>query len=372
MATHGLLPSVLISCITPINSLPTKSLDRAKFFMLQDSQIEFHNVAELIDDESGPGRLMQRLPEVLRPYLNPTARPVACSPTHCELRYVSTASAVAITLHSEIHHEYLSIYQGDHFQQEICLEPNQTRTFELCRNSRLIQHTDRPSAFSPEVMRLRLSGTGRVRFLGAEAKGCHLRPPTAAEKPAITMLAYGSSITQGCNSGRLANTFLVQTAKRLGIDFINLGFGGSCHCEAELGDHMAARQDWQIALLELGINMLGAEPAISDEQFRELAGGILEKTSRDPRRRVVAITLFPGGHDLPDAPRAAEPWREILRQLVAEIARPNLSLIEGPALLDWNGLTTDLCHPCDHGHTMIAERLSAHLKSFSIPQLPNP
>jgi len=337
--------------------------------MLHDSQIEFHNVAELIADTGESGRLLQRMPEALRHVLNPTAQIAACSPSHCELRYVSAAPTVEITLHSEVHHEYLRIYQGDHFQQEFCLDPNETRTFELQCDPRLVAHAEHAHGFSPEVMRLRLSGTGRVRFLCAEAYGSSLRPPTAAEKPAITMLAYGSSITQGFSSGRLANAFLAQTAKRLGIDFINLGFGGSCHCETELGDHFAARQDWQIALLELGINMLGAKPAISSDQFRKLARDILEKTSRDPARSVVAITLFPGGHDLPDAPRAAEPWRQILRELVAELARPNLSLIEGPDLLDWNGLTTDLCHPCDHGHTMIAERLSARLGSLLIHHL---
>ncbi|MEO8616821.1 MAG: GDSL-type esterase/lipase family protein [Luteolibacter sp.] len=332
--------------------------------MLHDSQIEFHNVAELITDTAGDGRLLQRMPEALRHVLNPTARIAACSPTHCELRYVSAASSVEITLHSEIHHEYLRIYQGDHFQQEFCLEPNQTRTFELHCDPRLIQHTALSSGFSPEVMRLRLSGTGRVRFLSVEANGSALRPPTAAEKPALTMLAYGSSITQGFSSGRLATAFLAQTADRLGVDFINLGFGGSCQCETEIGDHLAARQDWQIALLELGINMLGIDPPISDDQFRELACNMLEKTSRDPTRLVVAITLFPGDHDLPDAPRAAEPWRQILRELVADLARPNLRLVEGSDLLDWNGLTTDLCHPCDHGHAMIAERLSARLESI--------
>lgn len=336
--------------------------------MLHDSQIEFHNVADLIADTADGGRLLQRVPEALRHVLNPKAQIAACSPTHCELRYVSAGPSVRITLHSEIHHEYLRIYQGNHFQQEYCLEPNETRTFEIQCDPRLVEHAYHSRGFSPEVMRLRLSGTGRVQFLSAEAHGSTLRPPTAAEKPALTMLAYGSSITQGFSSGRLATAYLAQTAHRLGVDFINLGFGGSCRCETELGDHLAARQDWQIALLELGINMLGIEPTISDDQFRELARDMLDKTSRDPARLVVAITLFPGDHDLPDAPRAAEPWRQILRELVEEIARPNLSLVEGPELLDWNGLTADLCHPCDHGHAMIAERLSARLSSLLNPQ----
>jgi len=337
--------------------------------MLYDSNIEFHNVAELIDDGAGEGRLLQRIPEAIRPLLNPTAQAVASCPTHCELRYVSDAPSVEITLHSEIHHEYVRIYQGDHFQQEICLEPKETRTFKLERSPRLIEIAAPSPAFSPKVMRLHLSGTGRVRFLAAQANGGSLRPPTADEKPALTVLAYGSSITQGSNSPRMANTFLGQTALRLGVDSINLGFGGSCHCEPELGDYIAARQDWQIALLELGINMLGAKPTIFDEQFRELASGILEKSSRDPSRYVLAITLFPASHDLPDAVRPAEPFREILRELVSKIARPNLRLVEGIELLDWNGLTADLCHPSDYGHTIIAERLSAHLKSLPISHL---
>ncbi len=338
--------------------------------MIHHSSIEFHNVAELIDAGAGSGWLLQRIPEAIRPFLNPTAQTVACCPTHCELRYVSEAPSVEITLHSEIHHEYVRIYQGEHFQEEFCLEPGETRTFAVERDLRLIDITAPSPAFSPSVMRLQLSGTGRVRFISAQANGGSLRPPTPAEKPTRTLLAYGSSITQGSLSGRMANTYLGHTALRLGVDAINLGFGGSCHCEPELGDFIAARQDWHIAILELGINMLGAVPMISDKEFRKLAEGILEKSSRDPSRCVLAITLFPGGHDLPNAPRAAEPFREILRELVTKIARPNLSLVEGSTLLDWNGLTKDLCHPSDFGHTIIAERLSNHLKSLVYPSHP--
>jgi hypothetical protein len=133
-----------------------------------------------------------------------------------------------------------------------------------------------------------------------------------------------------------------------------------------MGDYLAARPDWHVAWLELGINLLGAEPKVTDKQFRELAGGIIEKVSRNPHRCVIATTLFLGGHDLPKAPRPAEPWRQILRELVQELSRPNLHLIEGADLLDWNGLTTDLCHPSDEGHAMISQRMVTYLNSISL------
>jgi lysophospholipase L1-like esterase len=337
--------------------------------MMIHANLEFHNVAEGVADAGGPGLRLQRLPEALRPALNATARGVACCPTHCEIRYVSAAPEMRLTLHSEVHHEYLRVYQGDFFQQEFCLEPGQTRTFCLSRSARLIEHaaTLRPDpfrGFSPEVMRVRLSGTGRVRFVHADANGEAFRPPTAAEKPARTLLGYGSSLTQGFNSSRLSGAYLAQAAHLLGVDFLNLGFGGSCHCEPELADHIAARDDWQIAWLEPGVNMLGSDLNFTADQFRQLAGGLLEKVSRDPRRFVVVATIFPGAHDLSNAPRPAEPWRQILRELVAESARPNLRLVEGPDLLDWTGLSSDLIHPADSGHAQIGVRMADFLAPY--------
>ena len=47
---------------------------------------------------------------------------------------------------------------------------------------------------------------------------------------------------------------------------------GSCHAEKELADSFAARDDWDIALMEIGINMLELfEPEEFEKRFHYLA-----------------------------------------------------------------------------------------------------
>ena len=35
----------------------------------------------------------------------------------------------------------------------------------------------------------------------------------------------------------------------LGYDLLNLGFGGSCHAETAMADHIAGRDDWDLSHL---------------------------------------------------------------------------------------------------------------------------
>lgn len=344
--------------------------------MIPHPELELHNVAELSSAGPGPGLRLQRVPEAVRLRLDPAGRGAALCPTHVELRYVSDAPEVRLTLHSEVHHEYVRVFQGDFFREEHCLVPGETRTLSLRRNSDLLARSAalrrlRREAFSPELMRVRLSGTGRVRMVCVETDGDPVRPPRPEEKPARTLLAYGSSITQGFSASRLSLPWITSLCHRLGTDYLNLGFGGSCHCEPELAAHIAEREDWQVALLELGVNMLGAQPRFTDEDFRRRAGRFIELVSARPDRRVFVITPFPAAHDLPDAARAAEPWREILRDLVASFARPNLALLEGPACLGFSGLTADLVHPDDAGHASLAHALADRLSPY-FSALPGP
>lgn len=342
--------------------------------MLIHRQLEFHNVSELVASGPGPGLRLQRLPTEVRRALEPLARSVACSPTHAELRYVSPAPEVRLTLHSEAHHEYVRIYQGDFFREEICLNPGEIRTLCLSLDRRLLDHgaalrPDPTRGFATNVVRLRLSGTGRVRFVDVDANDEPIRPPVAEEKPALTLIAYGSSITQGFSASRLAGSYLMHAAQRLGVDAINLGFGGSCRAEPAIAAHLSARSDWHLAWLELGVNLLNGQTAVDDETFRRRAHHLIDTVSRNPARTVFVTTLFTGAHDLPGAPRAAEPWRRILRETVAMLARPNLHLADGRALLDWSGLTGDLVHPADAGHAQIgtglAELLAPHVRPRS-------
>ena len=85
-------------------------------------------------------------------------------------------------------------------------------------------------------------------------------------------------------------------AQLLGVDLINLGFGGGACLEPEIADYIAGRQDWDFASLELGINLLRqVEPEefarrvdYFVERIEHMVDGMLTSTMY-PR-----LTLAPG------------------------------------------------------------------------------
>ena len=208
--------------------------------------------------------------------------------------------------------------------------------------------------FSPKVFRLILGGPQRdpIFFHGIEGAG--IRPPKAEEVPALRYLAYGTSITHGFDAEGPHLSYVSQTARHLGADVINLGVGGSAHCEKELTDYIAARDDWHIATLALSVNMLG----FSLDSFRQRVSYMVNTVAgSNPARPVACITLFTFYQDIGvDIQRSvengglAEDYRQILRDVVRDCPHKNAHLLEGTEILtDISGLTGDLIHPSDNG-----------------------
>jgi lysophospholipase L1-like esterase len=335
--------------------------------MIYDN-VELHNVVATVAVPGKPGVRMQRVPDDVRQHLNELANHIALSPTSCEVRFVTDALAPRVTLHSDTHHEFVHVAQGDFLQNEVMIEPGETKTIELQASEdlrRMVQVDAGRTAFAPTVWRLRLSGTGRVHFVSVDAGGAAVRPPLASEKPAVRWLAYGSSITQGFSAPRLANPYVIQAARQMGVDVLNLGFGGSCHAETELADHFAARADWDVITCELGINLVGHDMPVP-EAARRFAYLARTLGAAHPRKAVVLITAFFSKNDLQptDHPHSArsDALRAAVREAHAGCGQPNVTLIEGTDLLPTAaGLTPDLVHPSDHGMSIIAGNLAGRL-----------
>jgi lysophospholipase L1-like esterase len=221
--------------------------------------------------------------------------------------------------------------------------------------------------FSPDVRRLMLRG-GAAVFHSVEAESC--RPPRPDEVPDLRMLTYGTSITHGSAASQAHLCYVAQAAARLGVDLINLGVGGSCYCEPELGDYMAAREDWDLAVLALSVNMIGA--GFTPDEFYERVSYLVHTVATsDESRPIFCITIYPYFQELPSVsealniPTAVAPpevYRERLRQAVEECPSDNVDLIEGTEILtDWCGLTPDLIHPADNGMIRMGENLARRL-----------
>ncbi|MDS0295475.1 SGNH/GDSL hydrolase family protein [Halogeometricum luteum] len=329
--------------------------------------IRFHNVAALERVESREGRRLQRVPESVRTELNEGARTRMCHPAGAELRFVPEGP-VEVTLSSDVRDSLVRPFWGD-FQaagEEVVIgEGPQTVTLSPPEKlSNLRPAVEEGLRFAPNVCRLVLPGDhrgGHVYFHGVEGDA---RPPTAEEVPDRRYLAYGTSITEGEAPSAETLTYVNQTARRLGADAVNLGSCGTAYCDPAMAEHIAARDDWDVATLSLSVNMVGR---FSVEEFRARAASMIDTVAAaHPETPVACITLFPHARDyLADDGEAAlaEEFRETLRDAVADCGHENVHLVEGPDLLPTAaGMTTDLVHPGDDAMIRIGEALAARLE----------
>jgi lysophospholipase L1-like esterase len=326
--------------------------------------VAFHNVAAVSEHGDG-GLTLQRVPDDVWAALNDGARERMRRPAGVELRFRSPDDAVQVTLSAAERTTVVPFFGPFQGVESHPIGPEPT-TITVRRPAVLDDLHPGPRddpAFDPAVWRLRFGAPFQrppVRYHGVAGD---VSPPNAADLPDRTYLAYGTSITEGVGVAADHRSYVATAARALGADAINLGTGGSAYCEAELADHVAAREDWDVASLALSVNMLGA--GFSLAEFTDRARYMVE-TVGATGRPVAAVTLFPFTHDLADHVRyeaaAATPdaFRAALRDVVAA-APSNVRLVEGTSLLDPAGLTADLTHPGDAGAAQIGRHLAAEL-----------
>lgn len=328
---------------------------------------ELHNVAATAERASGV--LLERLPEDVRRELNDKARVNYIRPSGCEVRAVSGEKTVSVTLSCPDGECEATPYYGSFLSDpdewvEIGPEPT---TVDLVVPDRLAAlDTDRVDemAFSPSVRRLVLRGNPTI----LHSVDGDVRTPDPDEVPNRRYLAYGTSITQGAVASRHHLTYAAEAARRLDADLLNLGTGGSAFCEPAIADHIAGRDDWDVATLAISVNMIAA--GFAPEEFRERAAYMIETVAdANPDDPVVAITLFPVFPDLGPGSEewAADPetYREVLREVVSASDHETVFLLEGPDLLsDITGLSPDLVHPSDNGMDEITRRLVPRLSAI--------
>jgi lysophospholipase L1-like esterase len=331
-------------------------------------ELEFYNVAELNRVEGVDGLRLQRVPEHVRCQLSDGTAGVMLSPAGSEIRFriAEANDSVTIRLSSESR-TTIYIYHGP-FQAgaiELDTEPRDFKIAPHKRIAQLMQVGGPPMAYDPRLVRLCFGGVYPEPVLYHGHSG-GVRPPQPQDKPDRTYLAYGSSITHGTDWAGAACSYPAHVAWRLGYDLRNLGASGCCLCEKPLADYLA-QQPCDLVTLELSVNMLGS--SFTAEGFRQRAGYLVERIAdADPDRPVACITVLPHFRDIhdsfcsPEEKATAGQFRQVLRDLVKQLARPNLTLIEGPDLLpDIGDLCADLIHPGARGMVQIGEALARRL-----------
>ncbi|MDS0295643.1 GDSL-type esterase/lipase family protein [Halogeometricum luteum] len=326
--------------------------------------VSLHNVAETVPAEwTDGGDRLCRVPAEVGAGLNETARERVRHPTGSELRFVPEGDEAEIELTlSAAERSRVRVFWGP-FQPwnptEIGPEPTTLALSVPARVGELT--TEVTGRFDPRVC--------RIRFERFDAVAVHdvsgaCRPPADDELPEERYLAYGTSITEGAASSAGHANYVSHVARNRGYDALNLGCSGSAYCEPAMAEHIAARDDWDVATLSLSVNMANTGGFPVEEFEARVEPFVNTVAAAHPDKPVACVTLFPYFDDVTasgDAEHAAA-YRETLRTVVTDSPHGNLSLVEGPDLLPLSGLSADLLHPGDEGMRAIGEGLSRHLR----------
>ncbi|NOZ63858.1 MAG: hypothetical protein GXO71_02795 [Caldiserica bacterium] len=342
---------------------------------------ELYNVTELLspEDSGAPwtgvhgssfdsmqqGKIICRIPDNLRVTLNEDAKKMALTPGGCEIRFnVEKGSAKVVLRTVEKVPAILEVFQGNFQISWHCVYTEPTEIIvshpdnmeSLCC---LTKKFDLP--FDPYLTRVILPYKFPIELLDIQGD---ISPPRKNQSPGKKYLAYGSSITHGSLAMRPTGSYVMRIAQMLGVDLINLGFGGGAYCEKQMADYIAERCDWDFATLEIGINMLAA--GFEVKEFRKTVEYFIRKIAEShPDKWVFCIDLFLCRWDFDSSSTKQDKFREIVRNIVENLNMPKLIHIDGKEILGKvSQLTSDLVHPSPSGMEEIALNLSKVIRKY--------
>lgn len=337
--------------------------------MIYDN-MEFHNVAAL-EDRLG-GKVLQRFPEKVRYGLgyqdHDRGRMYSQMPVGCEIRFMTDAHFFRISLAAYESDNRIFVYRGNFLQKVLDLPAGRISTFHLEEPAGfkdLKQKVLQGHRFSSDVWRIVMDKESAVIYYGADFVGHTVRPPKKEEVPEYKWMAYGSSITFGGEAHLGINAYAMRTARKLNMDLYNKSIAGSCFCDASVVEYLAElAPQMNLVTLELGINMLRRFP---EDVFQERAYHLIRRIREAaPETKVVVITPFRAGSGYQqmednDGTRRYYGFTRILK----EYPDPEVTVLDGQEILDdFSGLSTDLLHPSDEGHEIMAANLSEQLKKY--------
>ncbi len=326
-----------------------------------------HNIAEIVVHPERDLPVLSRIPECVRTHLNSNAQERALYSAGCELRFRLLGPEVSFRLKacqvgvSDFGGGLAQVLFGDFCRCYVPVELDVpvTRTVKAPDYVSLEMASTGQRQFHPRLVRLMLPTHASICEIEVDGD---IAAPEPSDCPARRLLIYGSSITQGSGSLSARESWAGQCALLLGADLINLGFGGGCHCETEMTDYLCQRDDFDIAILETGINMLGLDVAEADGRIEAL---IRRFSAAHADKPVFCVGVFPCRNDVDtNFGGRAEAIRRVVRRVVADINAPNLHFIEGrEALTLATGLLEDLIHPSPTGMIEISRFIASRIHS---------
>ncbi|OCT11817.1 hypothetical protein A8709_28530 [Paenibacillus pectinilyticus] len=323
-----------------------------------EPKVVLHHVTEVVEDETKGLRLC-RIPEKLRLTLNEFAQRNAQSAAGSEIRFRMTGERVEIGLWWKPHLEtpittmaslVVGGLQAEIFYLHVGYNRIVINKVELRPELNMILPQ---YAYDRELYRLVLPYQGKVYLASVEGE---VEPPYSMKIPNKGYLAYGSSITHGASAWSPTGTYAFRLAQLLGSDLRNFGLAGGAKLEPQMADYLMELEGWEIATVELGINVVYDWTA---EEFREAVDIFLARLAAGlGDRKLFVIDMFWFAMDASGDPKADQ-FREIVQQAVCKRNHPGIIGIPGRDLLDPDNQTVDLVHPSQAGMEQIAQRLYA-------------
>ncbi len=325
--------------------------------------IEFHNVEEILPFEDG--WKLHRVPAAVRAQCNEGLQNSSLYGTGVELRFVLLGDHADVRLRTipiaegQMAFVYYGSIQGGWQQSSFVINERET-IIRITRPDNLEQlrqiSAEAHLPFSPEVVRLVLPYGNNV-FLGVEGD---VMPPKPDMLPKKTLLSYGSSITHGSLALIAPYAYPFRIAQKLGMDTLNKGFAGTCHCERAMAEWFCSRKDWHAMTLEMGINMMG----MADAEFERRIDEFTAIMAADGRP-VFATSLF---HFNGDHYGADQDRGQRFRDIVRKYAEPRLHFVDGLELLERpDYITQDMVHPSLEGIAQITDRWTEIIRR-SLPE----
>lgn len=331
--------------------------------------VEIHNVEELIHNSDGSVSWL-RIPRNIYDALEITeqGQAMAKNSTGVELRFVIKGDKAVIRMSAPgggRFHVYRGGVQGCWYDHEVNKNINdKPRDFviERIEDPKRLKRISDESGYDwdCEVIRVIFDRGESVRI--HEISG-DIEPPKPEQCPEKTLLCYGSSITHGSNALDMSHSWVSVLAHKLNMDVINLGMAGSCAMEPEFAEYIASEGEkgkWDIAILELGINVLGW----NEVKILDRAENIIKQVAgRNPDKKVYVISPFYYcGEDI-DNNKGGHKWRRLLKQVTGQLAFSNVTYINGIDIIDnMSYISADEVHPNIYGMTRIADMLFSIIK----------
>jgi autotransporter-associated beta strand protein len=183
---------------------------------------------------------------------------------------------------------------------------------------------------------------------------------TPASRPAMRYIAYGDSITHGFTASDVGKSYAYRVAEMKEWQLVNMGYGGRATTAAD-GTTVGAQGADVITVL-IGVNdWQGGVPLATTSN--RLDGFLTNLRLQQPAVPVYLLTPLwvDASWDPASDSAPLESYRQVVRDVAAARNDLNLTVVEGPDLIDHDTAYFDpvLVHPNDAGFAMMAERLAA-------------